>query len=126
MPCCPPRRALPPNEQSCTIPKAVSAMSIPLRRDSGPSRRSQEPLTGEVLVHPEFPSQILGNQRALAIYLPPEYAQEVNRPYPVFYLHDGQNLFNSAAAAFGVAWEAARAADRLINLGRIRPLIMVG
>jgi predicted alpha/beta superfamily hydrolase len=42
------------------------------------------------------------------------------------YLHDGQNLFDPAAAAFGVSWQAHATADRLIARRRIEPIIMVG
>ena len=48
------------------------------------------------------------------------------RRYPVLYLHDGQNLFDPQTAAFGVAWDAHRTADRLIAAGSIPPLLMVG
>lgn len=81
---------------------------------------------GERRYHHDFPSAFLGNSRALAIYLPPGYDEEPHRRYPVLYLHDGQNLFDAATAAFGIAWEVDRTADRLIREGRIQPVILVG
>ena len=48
------------------------------------------------------------------------------RHYPVFYLNDGQNLFDPATSYIGVDWQADEAADRLIREGRIPPLIIVG
>jgi len=44
----------------------------------------------------------------------------------VFYLNDGQNLFESATAFAGVPWAAGDTAGRLIGEGKIAPLIIVG
>ena len=41
-------------------------------------------------------------------------------------MHDGQNVFEDARAAFGVSWRAGEIADRLTREGRIRPVILVG
>ena len=32
----------------------------------------------------------------MIVYLPPEYNADKNRRYSVFYMHDGQNLFDGA------------------------------
>ncbi len=76
--------------------------------------------------HEEFESSYLDHERTLAVYLPPGYDSSSSMHCPVFYLHDGQNLFDPQTAAFGVAWNAHTTADRLITEGRIPPLIMVG
>jgi predicted alpha/beta superfamily hydrolase len=81
---------------------------------------------GQVHRHDSFPSVILGNHRTIEVYLPPGYDSEPERRYPVLYLHDGQNLFDSASAANGMAWEARTTADRLIQAGKLPPLIQVG
>lgn len=57
--------------------------------------------------------------------MPPGYA-ESGAPYPVLYLQDGQNLFDSATAFLGNEWRADSTADDLIRRGRIEPLIIVG
>jgi predicted alpha/beta superfamily hydrolase len=76
----------------------------------------------------EFQSRIFRNTRMLRVWLPPGYSAAENRArhYSVFYLNDGQNLFDSATAYIGVDWQADEAADRLIREGRIPPLIIVG
>jgi predicted alpha/beta superfamily hydrolase len=81
---------------------------------------------GELRCHADFPSRSLGNRRRLTVYLPPGYAADSGRRYPVLYLHDGQNLFDPGCAAFGVAWDAHRTAERLIHAGGIPPVILVG
>ena len=63
--------------------------------------------------------------RDLRVWLPQGYDQSEQR-YPVFYLHDGQNLFDPETAAFGVAWSAGETAQKLIDARRMQPVIMVG
>ena len=43
----------------------------------------------------------LGRERTLRLYLPPSYAMQVTRRYPVIYMHDAQNLFDDATANSG-------------------------
>jgi predicted alpha/beta superfamily hydrolase len=43
----------------------------------------------------------LKRERTLRLYLPPSYATETMRRYPVLYLHDAQNLFDDATANSG-------------------------
>ena len=53
--------------------------------------------TGDLRLH-EFRSRIFRNTRFLRVWLPPGYDDPANasRHYPVFYLNDGQNLFESS------------------------------
>jgi predicted alpha/beta superfamily hydrolase len=81
-------------------------------------------LTGDIRQHPNFPSQLLGNQRDVLVYLPPGYRRSLAR-YPVLYLHDGQNVFDAATAFGGVEWNVDETAQRLIKKRAIAPLIIV-
>ena len=83
--------------------------------------------TGDLRLH-EFRSRIFKNTRFLRVWLPPGYddAENGDRFYPVLYLNDGQNLFESSTAFGGVEWGVDETADRLICEGTIRPLIIVG
>jgi predicted alpha/beta superfamily hydrolase len=50
-----------------------------------------------------------------------------DRHFPVFYLHDGQNLFDDLTAYVpGHSWRAHTTADRLTESGEIEPVILVG
>ena len=84
-------------------------------------------VTGDLRLH-EFESRIFRNRLMLRVWLPPEYDAERNRErhYPVFYLNDGQNLFDKATAFAGVEWEVDETADRLIRQELVPPLIIVG
>ena len=84
-------------------------------------------VVGDLRIH-ELSSRILRNERMLRVWLPPDYdsPQNSQRRYPVFYLNDGQNLFEQATSFTGVEWQVDEAADRLIRAGEIPPTIFVG
>jgi enterochelin esterase-like enzyme len=96
---------------------------------SSPTSASEDApdLAGELRLH-EFQSQIFRNTRMLRVWLPPGYSAPQNQGwhYPVFYLNDGQNLFDPATAYIGVDWQVDETADRLIRESKIPPLIIVG
>ena len=76
--------------------------------------------------HPDAPSRFLPHARTVCVWLPPGYGLEPDRRYPVFYMHDGQNLFDAHTAFAGNPWWADEVAERAVRAGRIPPLIIVG
>lgn len=72
-----------------------------------------------------FPAEGLA-PRAIRIFLPADYDAAPARRHPVVYLHDGQNLFDPADAAFGEEWEVDEVVDALVAGGEIPPVIVVG
>lgn len=84
-------------------------------------------VTGDLRLH-EFHSRVLYNTRMLRVWLPPGYddAKNEGRKYPVFYLNDGQNLFDLATAFAGMEWQVDETTDRLIRENKVQPLIVVG
>jgi predicted alpha/beta superfamily hydrolase len=93
------------------------------------SAAAQQPhtLTGDVRLHKDFHSQVLGNNRDLIVYLPPGYDSGSQRRYSVLYFHDGQNLFDGATSFIpGQEWRLDETAQGLIAAGKIEPLIIVG
>jgi len=84
-------------------------------------------LTGDVRLHTGFHSNILNNDRDVIVYLPPGYGASGTKHYPVFYMHDGQNLFDGATSFIpGQEWRVDEVAQSLIAAGKIEPLIVVG
>jgi enterochelin esterase-like enzyme len=80
------------------------------------------------LIDTNFPSQFFHWNRGVHIYLPPSYAAEPQRRFPVLYLQDGQNVFSSAGtnAAFGWgSWQLDRTVDELSRAGKMQEIIMV-
>jgi predicted alpha/beta superfamily hydrolase len=82
---------------------------------------------GRIRFH-DLPSRIFGNVRKLRVWLPPCYEARENevRRYPVFYLNDGQNLFDPATAYAGVDWQVNQTLARLARESVIPPMIAVG
>jgi enterochelin esterase-like enzyme len=87
------------------------------------TRRAKQ--EGRLRLHPRFASRFLSTPRDLLVYLPPGYNESGAR-HPVFYLQDGQNLFDPATAFGGQDWGADITADDLICRGEIEPVILVG
>ncbi len=84
-------------------------------------------LTGDVRTHEKFHSKILNNDRDVIVYLPPGYDGAKAKRYSVFYMHDGQNLFDGATSFIPrQEWRADETAQSLITAGKIEPLIIVG
>jgi len=81
---------------------------------------------GRLRHHRRFASKFLSTKRDLIVYLPPGYEESSKTRYPVFYLQDGQNLFDPQTAFGGLDWQADLTADQLIRRGSIPPLILVG
>ena len=83
--------------------------------------------TGDLRLH-SFRSRVFHNTRFLRVWLPPGYDDPSNAVcrYPVLYLNDGQNLFETATSFTGAEWQADEAADRLIGGGAIPPMMIVG
>lgn len=84
-------------------------------------------LSGEFRAHRGFRSEFLTADRDVLVYLPPGYAAEPERRYPVFYMHDGQNLFDGATSFIpGQEWRVDETAQALVRARAIEPVIVVG
>jgi predicted alpha/beta superfamily hydrolase len=81
---------------------------------------------GKVTIVKDFASPQLKNSRALRIWLPPSYAENPAKRYPVLYMHDGQNLFDAKTAAYGVEWGIDETINRLVAAGAVDEVIVVG
>ena len=78
------------------------------------ARRRSAP--GRLDVIPEIESRELGNRRDILVYLPTSYDKS-DKPYPVIYMHDGQNLFDPATS-FAGEWGVDSAMARAPRKGR--------
>src|SRR3954467_5120617 len=80
----------------------------------------------ELSLHRNLQSQFLAPPRTLSVYVPPGYGANAHKRYPVVYMDDGQNLFDSSTAFGGNEWRLDDTAEELIERGAIQPLIIVG
>lgn len=75
----------------------------------------------------KFRSHFLPDARDVSIYLPEAYLAQPRRRFPVFYLHDGQNLFDTRTSYVpGRTWRAHTTADILTREGLMELVILVG
>ncbi len=75
----------------------------------------------------DFRSRWLPSRRDVIAYLPQAYMSEPERQFPVFYLHDGQNLFDGRTSYVAAhSWRATETADALTAAGKMEPTILVG
>lgn len=70
-------------------------------QDDFPQAQKQHTITAQVrILNEHFDMPQLGRQRRVWIYIPKDYATSKRR-YPVVYMHDGQNLFDSYTSGYG-------------------------
>lgn len=67
-----------------------------------------------------------GRSHAVRVYLPPGYAENHLRRYPVLYMQDGKNLFFPEEAFGGTEWQVDETMDRLDKMNAVRKVIVVG
>lgn len=82
--------------------------------------------TGNFRFFAQVQSRFLPEKRDIIVYLPPGYEDNAEKRYPVLYMHDGQNLFDSVTAFGGQEWSMDETAERLIHENAIEPIIIVG
>ncbi|MEJ7627747.1 MAG: alpha/beta hydrolase-fold protein [Ferruginibacter sp.] len=74
------------------------------------------------LLDSSFHMSKLGRDRPVWIYLPPDYNSGKKR-YPVIYMHDGQNLFDSFTSGFG-EWGVDEILDSLSAAGKTSSIVI--
>ncbi|MEW6556668.1 MAG: alpha/beta hydrolase-fold protein, partial [Elusimicrobiota bacterium] len=83
-------------------------------------------LTGNIKFHENFYAKKLNNKRTIIVYLPPNYEKNIKKRYPVLYMHDGQNIFDSATSFIGIEWAVDETVEKLISENKIKEIIVVG
>jgi enterochelin esterase-like enzyme len=74
-----------------------------------------------------FRSRILKGEREVTVYVPPGYAGDAGRAYPLLILQDGQNLFDPETSFIrGQTWRVAETADEAIGAGDVAPVVIAG
>lgn len=73
-------------------------------------------IAGTLLTWADFYSPQLENHRDIHVHLPPSYA-DASRRYPVIYMQDGQNLFDSGTSYGGTEWGVDETMEMLSGEG---------
>ncbi|MCB0638113.1 MAG: alpha/beta hydrolase [Lewinella sp.] len=105
---------------------SLLALSLAACQHDGPAHHQSAARKGTVVRIDSFPSAYLP-ARNLDIYLPPGFdAADTSMRYPVLYMHDGQNLFDTTTAYGGVEWQVDEVLERLVDADSVRSCIVVG
>ena len=109
----------------------IAACGVGESRGTVPLSSSPDMLedTRPVLTLVDFESRVFNNTRKLRVLLPAGYSASRNaqRKYPVLYLNDGQNLFDSTTSVFNsMEWRVDETSQSLMATGRIPAIIIVG
>lgn len=83
-------------------------------------------IEGDYRIHDSIQSKYLHHDRKVIVWLPPSYAKEPERRFPVLYMHDGQQVFDPQTSTWGQDWEIDEWCTKLIAKGRIQEIIVVG
>jgi len=92
----------------------------------GPARAAEAPVSSaqpNVSVLGPLAMPGLARERLVRLYLPPSYATEPARRYPVVYMHDGQNLFD-AATAYAGEWGVDETLNELARSEGIEAIVV--
>lgn len=68
----------------------------------------------------------LKRRRKIWAFLPSDYFTNPEKRYPVIYFNDGQNVFESWKAAYGVSWEAHKSMKELSASLGLPECILIG
>lgn len=98
----------------------ASMQSTPPAIPAIPAVSTAQP--GVALLSGELDMPGLERKRQIRLYLPPDYATSDKR-YPVLYMHDGQNLFDTATSYSG-EWQVDEAMDALAREGKLAAIVV--
>ncbi len=104
-----------PKATASQLPPTAQSASPPPASDPGCTQTAGQMQLGSLK------SELLRDPLAYRVYLPPCYAEQLERSYPVLYLVHGQSYSDDQWDRLG----ADEAADRLIAAGEIAPFILV-
>lgn len=101
----------------------LAATPAAFAADGATTPKTSTALPGVSLLGEPVEMPGLNRKRQLRLYLPPGY-ETSNKRYPVLYMHDGQNLFDTATAYAG-EWKVDETLDATAKEGKLE-LIVVG
>jgi predicted alpha/beta superfamily hydrolase len=104
----------------------LDIVDIIKRKLSHEQHIQSNPIKGQLQFLHNFYMPELNDFRTIRIYLPPGYESNEDIHYPVLYMHDGQNLFETQTSSFGMIWDVALTIEQLIEEGVTSGIIVVG
>ena len=92
-------------------------------RRGGSVEREHTATASVSILSDAFDMPQLGRARRVWLYLPPDYASNPERRYPVLYMHDGQNVFDEATSYAG-EWGVDETLDAMHAAGELSLIVV--
>ncbi|MEK4348214.1 alpha/beta hydrolase [Paenibacillus sp. FSL P4-0184] len=105
------------------VNEKVATSPTPTPTISNTSNASDSPTSVEVAEGTVHIENI--GERRIFVYLPAGYETD-NERYPVVYMHDGQNVFNTNTSSLGKEWRVEEIIDQLVADGTMEKVIVIG
>lgn len=103
----------------------ASTTNSPALLELSPETGRVTPTVGTVFSYTDFPS-VHVDPRQIDVWLPEGFDASSQERYAVLYMHDGQNLFDTAWGYGNQSWHVDTALQALIDSGSVRKTILVG
>jgi len=98
----------------------AAAPAVAQKQDGPPPQVSAGSIVDLGVVQSKY-----ADPRRVVVWLPSGYKTDGPK-FSVLYMHDGQNLFDTKTAGYGMEWQIDETLDRLIREKKVRPTIVVG
>jgi len=103
---------------------AEMAVHIPLWTGDKPLKTAEPSLSGSIVQHKDFTLPQFARRIDINVYLPKSYQHNTDKTYPVLYMLDGQNIFNSYSA-HSDEWRIDELLEELTSAGTLNEMIVV-
>lgn len=115
---------VPPNHRETPGKEAILRHTVVQWKDKilGPVPN----ISGDYRLHEGIHSEYLRYDRTVVVWLPPSYARDPARRYPVCYLQDGQQIFDPRTSTWNQDWEVDEWCTLLMTAGEMQEIIAVG
>lgn len=91
----------------------------------GGSKGSPPTATGDIRFH-DIALANSTTTRRIRVYLPPDYKTNTSKQYPVLYMFDGQNLYDTKTSAYAMEWKVDETLEGYFKDGTTSGVIVVG
>ncbi len=107
------------------VPKDQGTLTIQVEGWKDAYAPSERQITGDYELWPGVHSAFLDYDRDVLVWFPPGYKVHPTRRYPVLYMNDGRQVFDSGTSTWGKDWQVDETAQDMILNGEVEPFIVV-
>ena len=102
--------------RTLTYNNAAQTVELNIAGWEGQSTQTSTAAANVKIISTNFKIPQLNRERRVWVYFPPDYDADTTKRYPVFYLHDGQNLFDKSTS-FSGEWAVDESLNKSFSAG---------